>query len=134
MPAEPFIGRFRRQLADLLRVEGSLPVYSYLPDDVAHLPVYVIGRPSTTESATPAVMTQTLDVFVLGRRVSDEDSQAELDAYADECFDVLGGTRGTKIGDRQGIRCTGVLAGSVIVAGAEIPCYSLSVATDILTC
>jgi hypothetical protein len=76
----------------------SVPVYGYLPDDVAHLPCLAVGRPSARDSGTPAVMTMTLDATLLGRRISDEDSQAELDALADELFDVAGCTRGVKIG------------------------------------
>ena len=130
-----FIADLRRQLRDLMRREGNLPVYGYLPDDVAHLPCTVIGRPSIGESGTPAVMTMSVDVYVLGRRLSDEDAQAELDAYADEAFDVLGATRGVKINDQpQLARCVDVSPGTVNVAGLEMPVYSFSVAYDVMTC
>jgi hypothetical protein len=131
---ESFITTLRRQVRDLFRAEGTLPVYGFLPDDVAHLPCYVVGRPSISESGTAAVMTVTMDVIVLGRRVGDEDAQAELDGYGDEAFDVLGCTRGVKIADGQLLACRSVTAASVNVAGNDIPCYSLSVDTDILTC
>lgn len=131
---ESFITTLRRQVRDLLRTEGTLPVYGHLPDDVAHLPCYVVGRPSITESGTAAVMTVSMDVIVLGRRVADEDAQAELDGYGDEAFDIFGCTRGVKIADGQLLACRSVTPATVNVAGLDIPCYSLSVDTDILTC
>lgn len=131
---ESFITTLRRQVRDLFRAEGTLPVYGYLPDDVAHLPCYVVGRPNIAESGISAVMTVSMDVIVLGRRVADEDAQAELDGYGDEAFDVLGCTRGVKIADGQLLACRSVTAATVVVAGMDIPCYSLSVDTDILTC
>lgn len=128
------IGPLRRKVRDLLRTDGTLPVYGYLPGDPAHLPCYVVGRPNITESGTAAVMTVTMDVIVLGRRDGDEDAQAELDGYGDEAFDIFGGTRGVKIADGQLLACRSVTAATVNVAGVDIPCYSLSVDTDILTC
>ena len=128
-----FIVPFRAMVTKLLRTEGTLPVYGYLPDDVAHLPVYVVGRVSINESGTPAVMTLSLDVYLLGRRISDEDSQAELDAYGDELFDLLGGTRAVKVDD-QAIRCTVLTAATVTVAGTEIAAYAATVAMDALSC
>lgn len=132
--ADSFITTLRRLVRDLFRSEGSLPVYGFLPDDVAHLPCYVVGRPNIVESGTSAVMTVVMDVLVLGRRVADEDAQAELDGYGDEAFNILGGTRGTKIADGQLLACRRVTPATVNVAGLEIACYSLSVDTDILTC
>jgi hypothetical protein len=40
---DAFIGPLRRKVGDLLRAEGTLPVYGYLPEDVAHLPCYVVA-------------------------------------------------------------------------------------------
>src|SRR5438552_13568580 len=103
----------------------SAPTYGHLPDDVAHVPCLVVGRPTIGESGIPAVMTMRLEVLVLGRRLNDNDAQAELDAIADETFDVLGATRGTKLGDRL-LSCTEVRPLSVLVAGLEYPAYALS--------
>jgi len=130
-----FIGDLRKAVTDLLRQSSSIPVYGYLPDDVAHLPVAVVGRPTISESATAAVMTMTLDVLVLGRRVNDDDAQAELDALADETFDIVGGTRGVKFGDPMRLlSCTEIRPMTVLVAGLEFPAYSFTVDYDILTC
>ena len=128
------IAPVRRAVAKLLEVEGSVPVYAYLPDDPAHVPCYVVGRPSINESDLAAVMTVTLDVMVLGRRLADEDAQAELDTLGDEAFDIVGGTRGVKVLDAQLLRCTNVRPLAVFVAGTEMPAYALTVAIDIITC
>lgn len=128
-----FVVPFRKKVTDLLRSRGAVPVYGYLPDDVAHLPCHVVGRPTITESGTPALMTLSLDISLLGRRIADEDSQAELDAYADQLFDLLGGTRSIRTGDIH-LRCTGLLPATVFVAGNEMPAYIASVSMDALSC
>lgn len=133
---ESFIVDLRRDLRDLLRAECSTPVYGYLPDDVAHLPCLAVGRPGARDSGTPAVMTMSADITLLGRRISDEDSQAELDALADEVFDALGCTRNVKIGADQPrfAVCRSFRPGTAIVAGLEYPAYLFTVDVDILTC
>jgi hypothetical protein len=128
-----FVSAFRKTVVDLVRSKGSVPTYGYLPDDVAHLPCHVVGRPTITESGTPALMTLNLDVTLLGRRISDDDSQAELDALADELFDLLGGTRSVKTNDTH-LRCVQLLPATVIVAGNEMPAYIASVSMDALSC
>lgn len=128
-----FIVPFRSTVRDLLRARGSIPAYGFLPDDVSHLPCHVVGRPSVVESGTPAVMTLTLDVTLLGRLISDEDSQAELDALADQLFEILGGTRLVRV-DNSAIRCSAVLPGTVFVAGVEYPAYMATVSADIISC
>ena len=128
-----FVVAFRRAVTDLIRDRGAVPTYGYLPDDVAHLPCYVVGRPTIIESATPAVMTLTLDVTLLGRRINDQDSQAELDALADQLFDVLGGTRNVRVADNH-VRCTQLLPATVFVANSECPAYIASVSQDAISC
>lgn len=133
---ESFIVDLRRDVRDLLRAECSTPVYGYLPDDVAHLPCLAVGRPGGRDSGTPAVMRMSLDITLLGRRISDEDSKAELDALADEVFDALGCTRNVKIGADQPrfAVCRSFRPGTAIVAGLEYPAYLFTVDVDILTC
>ena len=75
----------------------------------------------------------TLDVTLLGRRISDDDSQAELDALADQMFSTLGGTRLVRV-DGLAMRCELMLPGTVLVAGLEYPAYIASVSTDTVTC
>jgi hypothetical protein len=126
------IAPFRAQVTELVAGTG-VPTYGWLPDDVAHLPVCVVGRPSLREADTAGMMTMTLDVTLLGRRIADEDAQAELDAQADQLFAVLGGTRNVRT-DFGFLRCVGLLPGTVFVAGLECPAYIASVSTETLTC
>lgn len=125
---------FRKAVTDLLRGAVTPPVYGYLPDDVAHLPVLVVGRPTIRESGTPTIMTMSLDVTLLARRTSDEDAQAEVDALADETFDVLGWTRGVKVMETHLLRTDSMRPGTVLVAGNEIPAYLFTLSLDIATC
>lgn len=129
-----FVVPFRQAVVTLLRSQELVPVYGYLPDDVAHLPCHVVGRPTVRESGTPAVMTMTLDVSLLGRRISDEDSQMELDTLADQLFVLLGGTRNVTVANNNRMHCTGLLPATVMVAGNEMPAYIASVAMDALSC
>jgi hypothetical protein len=128
-----FVVPFRRMVTTLVREKTGLPTYGYLPDDVAHLPCHVIGRPSMREFDTKGVMTLTLDVTLLGRRISDEDSQMELDVLADQLFIALGGTRSVKVDDSH-LRCELMLPGTVIVAGLECPAYIASVSQEAMSC
>lgn len=131
--ADTFLVSFGQLVADLCIEQCTPPTYGYLPDDPAHVPCLVVGRPSMRESNLPAVMRMSLDVTLLGRRISDEDSQMELLVLADEAFAVLGGTRGLKVND-QHLACRSVLPGTVIVAGSEYPAYVLTVTLDAVTC
>ena len=124
---------FRRVVYDLLRDKTSIPVYRYLPDDVAHLPCHVVGRPALRPGSQPAVGTLELSITLCGRRVSDDDSQAELDALADELVAAVGGTRSVLL-DGQHIVSIGVEPVTVFVAGTEIPAYQATVTTETLTC
>lgn len=111
----------------------SVPVYLYAPDDVAHLPCHVVGRPSARESGRPGILTLELSVTLLGRRISDDDAQAELDALADELLKVLGGSRATHIGGRY-LRCVTVDPATTNVAGLDIPAYVATVDTEAVSC
>jgi hypothetical protein len=128
-----FVIPYRRAVSDLLKLKMTTPLYTFLPDDVAHLPCLVVGRPSIRESGTSGVMTTTLDVSLLGRRISDEDSQQELDALADQLFEALGGTRNMRSGAIQ-LRCTVLLPATVLVAGQEMPGYIATVSAEIVSC
>lgn len=129
-----FLAEFRASVHALVEDCGSVETYSYLPNDVTALPCHVIGRPSARESGlAPVVMTLTLDVTLLGRRIRDEDAQAELDVLVDELFDLLGGTRSVVLTGGH-LRCTDITPGTVLVAGVETPTYVASVSMDVLSC
>jgi hypothetical protein len=120
----------RRRLFDLIDGQGLLPCHLFLPDDVAELPCIVVSPPTLRESNDAAVIMELgFDVFVLGRRIGDDDSQAELDDYADKVITILGGTRG-----RDSFAVTGATPQLVTVAGNDVPGYSLAVETSVVTC
>jgi hypothetical protein len=123
---------FRRAVFDALG-SASVPVYGWLPDDPAHLPCLVVGRPAVRESGTPGVSTLELGVTLLGRRVVDDDAQEQLDALGDELLKVLGGTKNRKVDGRY-LRCTTLDPATATVAGVEIPAYVATVDTEDLTC
>ena len=135
---ETFIADFRRDVRDLLRAECSVPVYGYLPDDVAHLPVIAVGRPGRTgRAARRRSATMTLDVTLLGRRISDEDSQAELDALADELFDARSAAPAASRSASPSPGCwPAPVSGParVLVAGLDYPAYLFTVTVDISVC
>jgi hypothetical protein len=126
------IVEFRRAVFDALG-STSVPVYGFLPDDVAHLPCHVVGRPLLRESGTAAVLTLELGVTLLGRRVSDQDAQEQLDALADELVKALGGTRSREVNGLH-LRMTALDPGTATVAGVDIPAYVATVDTETLTC
>ena len=126
------IVEFRRAVYDALG-STSVPVYWWLPDDVAHLPCHVVGRPSVRESVTPGVATLELPVTLLGRRVADEDAQAQLDALGDELLKVLGGSKNRQVNGLF-LRCTVLDPATAFVAGVEIPAYVATVDSEDLTC
>ena len=126
------IVEFRRAVYDALG-STSVPVYWFLPDDPAHLPCNVVGRPNVRESGTPGVSTLELAVTLIGRRVADEDAQAQLDALGDELLKVLGGSKNRQV-NHLFLRCTSLDAGTVFVAGTEYPAYLATVDTEDLTC
>ena len=126
------IAPFRRAVTALVATT-KVPTYGWLPDSPAELPCQVVGRPSLRESGTAGVMTATLDVTLLGRRISDEDSQMELDTLADQLFLALGGTKNMRVGELI-VRCTLFLPGTVPVAELTYPAYIASVSTETLTC
>lgn len=123
---------FARAVYDALG-STSIPVYWWLPDDPAHCPCHVVGRPTVRESVTPGVATLELGVTLLGRRISDPDAQMELLALGDELLKVLGGSKNREVNGLY-LRCTTLDPGTASVAGVEIPAYVAVVDTEDLTC
>jgi hypothetical protein len=123
------IGPVRAAVAALVATTG-VPTYQWLPDDVAHLPCHVVGRPRVERSGTtPGLLTAELNVSLLGRRVGDDDAQAELDALGDQLFATLGATSFVQCGEFW-LRCERFEPDTVFVAGVEIPAYVADLFTD----
>ena len=91
------------------------------------------GGPPSANPVTPGVATLELPVTLLGRRIADEDAQAQLDAFGDELLKVLGGSKNRQVNGLF-LRCTSLDPGTVFVAGTEIPAYVATVDTEDLTC
>lgn len=71
--------------AELVEMPGE--VWAHQPDDINAVPCYVIGRPTIEGDSN--LLTVSLPVSVIGSRLSDEDSQAQLDRALDVVFDRL---------------------------------------------
>lgn len=127
------IVEFRASVHALLDRDHHLPVSLYAPDDVTLLPCLVVGAPTVRESRTPGVSTLSLPVYVLGRRLGDDDSQAELDTEADLALSVLGGSKSRQSGSAT-LRCVSATPGVTTVAGADVPTYVLAVEAEYATC
>jgi hypothetical protein len=71
-------------------VSEALALRRWLPEDVTELPCAVVGRPTAVRSREAAAIFDLLTpVYVIGRRLNDDDAQAELDIYTDLVFGRL---------------------------------------------
>ena len=127
------LGPFHAAVCELISNGSSVAVFTFLPDDPAEVPCCVINHPGGDEHATKGLMTLSLDVILLGRRISDEDSQGELLALADQLFAILGGTRNVSIGERTYLRCRRIIPSTVDVAGLTYPAYIATVQAEVLS-
>jgi hypothetical protein len=82
------IQEIRRMLADALR-HSEIETWTYHPDDPNMLPCYVVGKP--TLDIDVQLVQFSVPVWAIGRRMSDEDSQLELDHMADVAINMLRG-------------------------------------------
>jgi hypothetical protein len=108
----------RRLLFELIDGQKWLPCHHFLPDDVAELPCVVVGPPSAEPGDVRTSWDIDTDVFVLGRRYGDEDSQHELDQYARELANILFGAN---------LNVQSIQPRLVTVAGQDIPGYVATV-------
>lgn len=119
----------RQRLFDLIDAQELVPTRQFVPDDVAELPCCVIGSPSGSSSVQPAIIDLSVDVFLIGRRHSDDDSYDELQTLADQLIAVLGGTRG-----RRAFGVERFEPRTMSVAGADVYAYVITVETQAVTC
>jgi hypothetical protein len=85
------------------------------------------------ETGTAIVMRESLDVTLLGRRISDEDSQAELDALGDELSTPSGPPAASR-STTSLLTCRTFVPGTVVVGSSEYPAYLATVTIDIMSC
>jgi hypothetical protein len=118
-----FRADLRAWLSDTLPlVDVELPVVAFLPDDIAELPVVVIGR--TGMIASEGVMaTFTVWVDLVGRRLADEDAQVELDTLGDGLLAALSVLPAN-------MHLLGIDPQIVTIAGLEYPVHRATVAVD----
>lgn len=101
----------------------DVPVWTFLPDDLNEIPCVVVRQP--TMQADVQLYAATVPVIVVGRRLNDEDAQAELDDLADA---VVGGLRGPDVA------ISTIEPGTVTVAELVHPAYSVTVAVGRIDC
>lgn len=78
----------RQQIAADLKL-GEYEVWDIMPDDVNSVPCYVVGRP--TLDIDVQMVTFTVPVICVGRRMGDADAQHELDIMTDRAVDLVQG-------------------------------------------
>lgn len=83
------IEELRKHLSGYL-VHADIETWDYLPDDPNMVPCYVVAKP--TLAINVQLVEATIPVWVIGRRMSDEDSQRQLDALADKAIALLQGS------------------------------------------
>lgn len=80
------INETRQLIADALKPSG-FEVWHHEPSDVTSVPCIVIGRPSMEVSGN--LYTISCPVWILGRRIGDQDSAIELDTVTDRAIELL---------------------------------------------
>jgi len=128
------IVEFRNACRTLLEDQSDLPVYDYVPEDVAHLPCIVVGRPEVTENnRQAAVFDLDLDLWVIGNRNTAGDTALQLDEATDSIVALFGGTRSTSAAGVS-LQVASVSARTVEIAATTYPCYTVNVETSTYTC
>jgi hypothetical protein len=115
---------------------SAWPVHRYLPDDVAELPCIAVPRPRLTPG-DKAMITAAVVVLVVGRRLNDDDSQAELDDVADLVIERFGGITRSIATEHPLVRrlvCDDVTPNTTVVAGLDYPAYALTITAHMTSC
>lgn len=98
----------------------DLPVHSFLPDDVNEVPCLVVGRPSYYPGREAGVDNLDVPLYVVGRRLHDEEAQVELDQWTDL---VLVHAMQRIPGPPQVSTAVRASPETVQVAGSDFPAY-----------
>ena len=126
------IAQLRSVVGDLLRSQGLWEVYDFPPQDVSAVPCIVLGLVNAVPSDAAGVFDRTLEVYVIGRQVSD-DAHDELDKLADQVILALGGTQNIRLGSEH-VMVNEVRAALVTVASSQFPAYVVTVESPVATC
>ena len=118
------IAEVREALRDIVKPAGW-DVYTFLPDDVNRVPCVVVGQLSMDVDAQ--LYAATAPVYVVGRRLGDEDSQSELDNTVDRVVELLG-----MYG--QQVAVTHFEPVARVIAGQSYPAYRIDVAVGFSIC
>ena len=114
----------------------SYPVYGWLPADTAELPAIVVGRPTLNpDDSLATAVAYTFPILVIGRRIVDDDSQAELDRTTDEVLAALKAfVGGLVLGPLHRATVSSVEPDVVSIAGDEYPAYRVVVSATSVLC
>lgn len=80
----PMITTARDDVFAAVETLGVVPVWKYVPGDVAHVPAAVVYRPTLEPGAVPTTFDVDVTICVIGRRYDSDDVHAELDQLADQ--------------------------------------------------
>lgn len=110
------------------------PVQRWLPEDVEELPCAVVGRPAYIQSPeiSTGMLVSTL-VTVVGRRLSADDAQQELDQAMWQVMNALNLFKGFMDGTTR-YQVTEATPELVSIANEEYPCYRIAVDTQLVDC
>lgn len=115
------ITEFREGIYKLLShpvTEAGYQINRYLPDDVNMLPCVTIGRVRISFQGTPLGVELTLVVYVVGSRLTSDDSQQDLDSITEK---VLGWLFEGGVG-LQGVEPVVTTIGGNVYPGYEVTC------------
>lgn len=112
----------------------TFPVLKWLPEDVEELPCAVVGRPAYTVSPeiNTAYLVSTV-VTVVGRRLTGDDAQQELDLAYWEVMNALNLFKGFLDGTQR-YQVSDAVPELVAIASEEYPCYRIAVDTQFVDC
>lgn len=86
------ITEFRERIYKLLEhpvTEAGYQINRYLPDDVNMLPCVTVGRVRLSFQGTQLGVERTLVVYVIGSRLTSDDSQQDLDSVTEQVLSWL---------------------------------------------
>jgi hypothetical protein len=99
------------------------PTWTFKPDDVNEVPCFVVDRPTFAIDVQLYVVT--CSIVAIGRRMNDEDAQAELDDMTDTAMHLLRG---------PDVEVSRVEPAVVTIADLSYPAYRLDCIVGRIDC